>query len=65
MNNRWKNYGLWSAIAGLVLLILQVANVNVIPEQYNAIVNAVLGVFVLAGIISDPTTENKGFGDDK
>ena len=65
MQNRWNNYALWSAVAGLVLLLAQTLGLNVVPEQYNQIVNALLGVLVLAGVLSNPSTDNKGFGDDK
>jgi phi LC3 family holin len=64
MNNRWKNYGLWSAITGLILLLLQAFNVPVVSEQYETIVNAILTVLVLAGIINNPTTKNSGFKDE-
>ena len=67
-NSRWRNYGLWAAAASLILLILQACGVVTAPEQvtqYKEIINAVLGVLVLAGIVSNPTTENKGFSDDK
>ena len=65
MTNRWKNYGLWTAVAALVLLVLQAFGIKVDVGQYNEIVNAVLAVLALAGIINNPTTNNPGFSDDK
>lgn len=56
--SRWRNYGLWVSIASFILLILQTFGVNVVPEQYNAIVNSFLGILVLAGILSNPTDGN-------
>ncbi len=62
---RYKNYGLWVAIAALVFMFLQDFGVQITPEKFNGYVDAILTVFVLLGIVSNPTTENKGFGDDK
>lgn len=53
--SKFKNYGLWVSIASLVLIVLQNANVAVIPEQYNTIVNAVLTILVTLGILSNPS----------
>lgn len=61
---RFKNYGLWVSIAALIPLILQAFGVSIIPD-YNQIVNAVLSILVMAGILSNPTTNNKWYGDDK
>jgi uncharacterized membrane protein len=66
---RLKNYGLWVAVFALIPIIadsLKVYNINVIlPGNYDKLVVGVLGILVLAGIVSNPSTENKGFGDDK
>ncbi|MNM41325.1 Bacteriophage holin [compost metagenome] len=62
---RIKNYGLWVSLASLILLILQNAGVHVVAEQYNVLVDAILSFLIAAGIISNPTTSNLGFGDDK
>lgn len=64
MKNRLKNYGLWISIASLVFMVVQNSGLQITPEQWNAYVNAILTVLVLAGIINNPTTENKGFADD-
>ncbi|MGL6173444.1 MAG: hypothetical protein ACRC1P_02395 [Cellulosilyticaceae bacterium] len=61
---RFKNYGLWVSIAALIPLILQAFGISIIPD-YNQIVNAILSILVMAGILSNPTTDNKWFGDDK
>lgn len=66
--NRFKNVGLWIATFALVPLIAEALgtyNINVIlPGNYDVLVKAVLGVLVLAGILSNPTTENRGYLDD-
>lgn len=63
--NRFKNYGLWVALAALVFMVLQDAGVQITPEKFENYVNTVLTILVLLGIVNNPTTENKGFGDDK
>lgn len=59
---RLKNYGLWVAVASLILMIIQMFGVEIAPEKYDQIVNAILGVLTLLGVISNPTKPNgKGF----
>lgn len=66
---RWKNYGLWAAILAFIPLLsdsLGFYNINLLlPGNYAELATAFLGILVLAGIINNPTTGNKGFGDDK
>lgn len=68
MSNRWKNYGLWAAIIAFIPLLLDGLKVYdfsiVLPPNFDVLAKALLGIFVLAGIISDPTTESKGYTDD-
>ncbi|WP_442878374.1 holin [Clostridium sp.] len=63
--SRWKNYGLWIAIASFIPLLLQGFGLDYLPGNYDQIVNSLLGILVMAGIISNPTTETKWFLDDK
>lgn len=69
MNNRWRNYGLWLAIVALIPMVIQaLADYNImvtLPNNFQTLVKAIFTVLILAGIISDPTTDNKGFKDDK
>lgn len=69
MNKRFKNYGLWFAVLAFIPLVvdsLQVYDINIIlPANYDILIKALLGIFVLAGILNNPMTENKGFKDDK
>jgi uncharacterized membrane protein len=60
---RLKNYGLWLAVAALVGMILQDLGVNIAPERYQAYVDAVLTILVLAGIVNNPSQGN-GFRDE-
>lgn len=62
--NRWKNYGLWAAALAFIPLILTSFGLDVIPSNYDTIINALLGILVMAGIISNPTTASRGFRDD-
>lgn len=64
MSNRLKNYGLWTAAAALGLMIVQNSGVQILPEQWDAYVNSILGILILLGIINNPDTENPGFKDD-
>lgn len=63
--SRFKNYGLWVSIFALVPMILHGFGVKVLPDNYQSIITAVLSILVAAGILNNPTTENKGFLDDK
>ncbi|MFD3156494.1 holin [Haloimpatiens sp. FM7330] len=62
---RFKNYGLWVSIFAFIPLLLEGLGIHILPENYNEIVNAFLGILVLAGILSNPDTENKGYLDDR
>lgn len=42
--NRFKNYGLWVSIIALIPLILSGFGITVVPSNYTAITNAVLGI---------------------
>ncbi|MGL4874988.1 MAG: holin [Clostridium sp.] len=63
--SRFKNYGLWVSVAALVPMVLKGFGVDVLPENYNEIITAGLGILVMAGILNNPTTVSKGFLDDK
>ncbi|MEA1960169.1 MAG: phage holin [Bacillota bacterium] len=63
--SRLTNYGFWVAVASAVLLLLNALKLGINVEQYNEIINAILGILVMLGVISNPTTNNRGFGDDK
>ena len=62
---RLKNYGLWVSIFALIPMVLEGFGIEILPDNYQAIVTGVLGILVAAGILNDPTTENRGFLDDK
>lgn len=66
MKNKWKNYGLWAAIAALIPILVQslgVYDINILlPDNYEQLVATILNILVLAGIISNPSI-GKGFKD--
>lgn len=64
LKKRLRNYGLWVSLASLVLLLLNNFGVDIDESKYNGIVDAILAILVLLGILNNPTTEKKGFGDD-
>lgn len=61
---RLKNYGLWVSVAALIPMILQGFGVDILPDNYEVIVTTILGILVTAGILNNPTTDNKGYLDD-
>lgn len=60
--DRFKNYGLWVSIFALIPMLCQGFGVNILPTNYNEIINAILGILVTAGILSNPTS-GTGFID--
>ena len=63
--SRFKNYGLWVSVAALIPMVLHGFGVKILPDNYNEIITAILGILVAAGILNNPTTDNKGYLDDK
>lgn len=64
LKKRLRNYGLWVSLASFVLLLLNNFGVDIDESKYNGIVDSILAILVLLGILNNPTTEKKGFGDD-
>lgn len=62
---RFKNYGLWVSVFALIPIILSAFGVEILPDEYQMAVNAILGVMVALGIISNPTTNQKWYSDDE
>ena len=63
--SRFRNYGLWVSVCALVPMVFKGFGVDILPENYNDIVYSILSILVMAGILSNPTTSNKGFLDDR
>lgn len=63
--NRFKNYGLWIAIASLCALFLpKVFNIPIDLGEWKTFVDAILSILVIFGVINNPTTDNSGYSDD-
>lgn len=61
--SRWQNYGLWVSLASVVGMIINLKY----PEftgTWNDFYTVILTGLSTAGIISNPTTTNKGYIDD-
>lgn len=59
--DRFKNYGLWVALASLVGLVLNDAGL-VAPAEYQTYVDALFAVLIAAGVITNPSI-GKGYAD--
>jgi hypothetical protein len=62
MNSRWKNHGLWVALAALLGMFLQDVWSGFVPERYEQYVDYVLAILIAAGVISSPVV-GTGFID--
>lgn len=69
MKKRLKNKALWVSIIAFLGMLLGnyglYEGLGLTAESFQNIANALLSIFVIAGIIQDPTTNNCGFKDDK
>lgn len=63
MQNRFKSWALWLAIAALVCFVVLHATGVDISEPVNAIMGLALPVLVAFGIINDPTVRGRLMGD--
>lgn len=64
IKDRLRNYGLWISVAALIPMVLKGFNINILSENYDQIIIAILSILVMAGILNNPTTECRGFLDD-
>ncbi|RYI24992.1 holin [Bacillus infantis] len=64
---RFKNYALWLAVAAFIPLLadsLGVYDISIVlPENYEKVTAALLGILVLAGVINNPS-DGTGFKDN-
>lgn len=52
---RYKNYGLWVAIAALIYMFINDLGFGLTPDKWDLYVNSILSILVLLGIITDPS----------
>lgn len=64
-DKRKGNIGLWAALVGLIYLAIQQFGVNVASGEVDIILDSIGIVLVFLGIVSDPTTVNRYYFDDK
>ena len=62
--SRFKNYGLWVSVAALAPMVLEGFGLKVLPSNYKEITTSVLSIMVMAGILNNPTTDNKWYTDE-
>jgi uncharacterized membrane protein len=65
MDDRYKNYGLWISLSSFVFIIIQENGIQITPEKWDVYINSILSILILLGIINNPKTKNRGFGDDE
>ena len=65
IKNRTSNYAFWTSLIALVPLVLRVFGIYELPEGYDQLVQGLLAFLVTCGIINNPTTNSKWYGDDK
>ena len=65
MRSRFKNYALWTSIIALIPMLCEGFGVSILPPNYQELATAILGIFVLFGLVNDPTTDNQWYLDDK
>lgn len=62
---RLTSRSFWLSLAALIPLTLQAfGDVSILPGNYDQIVSCFLALITAMGVISNPTTENKWYGDD-
>lgn len=60
---RFRNKAFWVSLVSLFVLLSQQLGINIFPDNVAEIANTILSIFVLLGIIVDPTTS--GVADGK
>ena len=67
MNINWKarirNKTFWVSIASAIVLLTQQLGLNIFPSNWSEILNTILTIFMILGIIIDPSTV--GISDSK
>jgi holin, phage phi LC3 family len=67
MNINWKarfaNKTFLVAMASSIVLLTQQLGLNIFPENWTEILNTILTIFILFGIVIDPSTS--GISDSK
>lgn len=64
MMEKFKNHGLWVALAALFYMILDDLGFDVDPTRWETYVTLILGILIGLGVISNPQN-GKWFKDDE
>ena len=62
--NRLKKPSVILSLISQIIIILSLLNINVDTNQINAVATGIMSILVTMGIMSNPDTKNKTFGDD-
>lgn len=62
--SRLQNYGFWTGVIALILLLLQQLGVEIVTNSFQTIFDIILAILILLSIINNPTTTRRGFLDD-
>lgn len=64
MKKRLRNKAFWVAMAAFVAMMAKQFGWFEVPENYNELIDAALGLAVMGGILIDPTTEGIKDGEN-
>ncbi|MFS5674338.1 phage holin [Streptococcus agalactiae] len=53
---RLQNKTFWATLIPLIVLLLQQLGLNVVPDNWESLLNTVLTILMLVGVVNDPTT---------
>ncbi|MCT8978857.1 phage holin [Clostridium sp. CX1] len=56
IKKRLQNKAFWVALAAFISLMAKTFNLFTVPDNYNDLVNTLLGILTMVGIIIDPIT---------
>lgn len=55
-NARLRNKTFWVALVSAIVVLTQQLGLNIFPDNWEAILNSLLTIFMILGIVIDPTT---------
>lgn len=65
IKKRIKNVGFWLSLSALVPTLGVMFFDYQFPAEYEVFANSLIALLIALGIVNNPTTDNKGFLDDK
>lgn len=59
MKKRLKSYHFWVYVSAFILLVANTLGLSIVEEEYNKIVNGLLGLLVMLGVLTtEPVTND-------